>query len=435
MNIINVNESKEMDKENNNYNENNNEKLNIRSQMQNIIHVFDIIDKITSEMLTQQSIIIPDKLTKKQRNKVHTYVQLCGYYTSTIDTNDHTKKRIEILLHPIITKKIDDSTIDFFIKYSHIPFPCLEPKYLNYYIKLFDKFYESEYQWNIFDKEQNLFDIKKEASHVTSLIIDHITMNPIFKIFMNNVQSQKKYHKQITEKNKHNIYNVHNKEKKMMSVDIKSANFTMLCNSCPELFTTDDKKLLTWYEFVKQFTKSEFLSQSKYFRELTFGKMNNINTLSCLQEVFMDLIHNNIIKHYPSFQILMKNGDEIVYDITNSHDAFTNEFEDLCCIINKVDMTIMNFKTNIPTSSNLHINIFTIDQILDTDYYIKTYLYNNKWINAIEMPKGIKCIELKNIPKQFVAQIIKWYNKEEIIQADLAFIHEGFLAHFQYPCF
>lgn len=97
--------------------------------------------------------------------------------------------------------------------------------------------------------------------------------------------------KGIDTRQKYDIYNIANSGKIFLSIDIIQANFTILRDLCPSIFVKDSK-VLSWYKFVKNLTKSEFIAKSKYFRELVFGNTGFIGKSGTYQEIFIDTIHN-----------------------------------------------------------------------------------------------------------------------------------------------
>jgi hypothetical protein len=227
---------------------------------------------------------------------------------------------------------------------------------------------------------------------------------------------------------KKDVYNMSNINKCFLSVDMKSGNFTALRDTCPSIFIDplEDGRILNWYEFVKQFTKSEFLAKSKYFRELIFGMTGFIGKANILQEIYMDKIHNIIDEWSKSnldIELKMKAGDELVYEIKDT-ELFLSKLDSLKERIGKDDL------------NKLHFRLFKVNSVDEKPYFVKTFIYNTDWFDELGILKESSKltlkdkIEFKKVPKYFMPQVIKWYNKEQIQDEDLIFMHEGIMAKY-----
>ncbi len=192
------------------------------------------------------------------------------------------------------------------------------------------------------------------------------------------------------------IYITSNNKKSFISIDIKQANATMLKLNCPSIFMKEDSFLKTWEELVKQFTKSEFIVKSKHFREVLFGHSSIGKKLQALSELYMDKLHNLIITEFPHLHLEMKNADECIYSIDDV-DAFMLEKDKIFGIVDRIHM---------------HVRIFELNKINNTqDFYYKKFIYSTDWNDITEL-KIKDTVKLMNIPKYYIAQIIKWYIKE-----------------------
>ncbi len=405
------------------------------------------IYKRINEFITSNDtfIEIPEtELSTKQHSDVCEYLKSFGIHKTVSKEINDNKLIIYREQFQEFTKQITNRDIDFFAKYSKLPFPIHDPLYVDYYIELYDTLYGCKELWELFKKESKEFSLREEAG---------LTRKKIIESFEKNINYQQILKKKLNGpdfKIKGDVYNLHNKNKYFLSIDIRSANFTTLADACPELFINSEGNNLEWFDFVGLFTKSIFIARSKYFRELLFGHTEFVKRARVLQEIMMDHIHNKIISSFNDHSIIelkMKQGDELVYEI-----KCIETFSDLLCKINE----ILGFEI----CKKLHFRVFLLNEIEKTGYFIKTFCYNSDWENNVfidpsnlliekikshdtkssdiitDFTKSLdKRIEFKKVPLWFMPQIIKWYKKEKIQKNDTLFVHDGFLSQFLVPLF
>ena len=276
--------------------------------------------------------------------------------------------------------------------------------------------------WDLFDQESEHMSLHTEAMDVSKKIRDTFVQNVEY------VKMLASPFKGVDMKLNKDIYGIHNICKFFLSLDIKTANFTMLRKVCPSLFTTSQGELITWYQFVKQFTTSNFIYHSKYFRELVFGMTGFISKSTTLQEILMDMVHKNVLKWSMatgiSLNLKMKCGDEIVYELSDHEN-----------VIRSIDL--LKDLIGQDVCQDLHIQIFRVDQIEPKLFFMKTFVYNSDW--NIDVNQGAHShksqIEFKKVPKFFMPQVIKWYQKLPIQYEDLIFMHEGIDAQYKATIF
>lgn len=376
--------------------------------------IYELINTYISNN-SENDYIIPYELTSVQRAEIHEYVRNKGLYTQSIIIPGSGYKKIRIIKSLAIKKEsYIQEDIDFFVEYTNIPFPCTLPEYLPYYVDLFDPLYNTKYLWNLFLEEFNTNLRRKSVE----------TMVKLRKF----LEDSKEYNDAINNKVENSVkiimrkdvYNLENVGKYFLSIDIKSANFTVLKHICPLLFTTDNP---SWYDFIKQFSDSEFIARSKFFRELFFGLSGFVHKARCYQEQFMDKIYNLINCYCDEEKMIlkMKAGDEIVYEVS---DKFNND--NIKKIMDLIGSDICK---------DLHFRVFRVDQIHNKKYFLKTFIFNTDVDTDTDTYSLKSKIEFKNVPKNLVAQTIKWYMKQPITKPDLMFIHDGMVARYTKPFF
>lgn len=373
------------------------------------------------------SLTIPFDLTNRQRAEVHEYAKQNDLTSRSVALKGSNNKMI-IIQRPDTQKQIQrfsvtPELVGLFAQYMRVPFPCNSLEYYEYYLKLFDQFYNTIASWDLFIKESNEFSISQQVMSTSKKIEEVFLANDEYQKLMTSKMSG------VSTKMSKDVYTINNIGMYFMSIDIRSANFTVLRDACPSIFAKEGSdELLSWPEFVKKFTPSEFLSKSKYFRELVFGLTSFIKRAGTLQEIFMDKIHpmtqNWASMHEVGVDLRMKCGDELVYQLSD---------------YNKMVSLVDSLKEYLGESNmqRLHIRIFRVDLIATKNYFIKTFVYNTDWIvpTSPSEEKRECMVEFKKVPKYFMPQIIKWYQKKEIVDEDLIFMHEGVVAKYMSTIF
>lgn len=375
------------------------------------------------------SLILPFELTNKERAYVHDYVntKLVGITSESVTLKCSSNKKIMLrrvkhnldLYLAIQGKTVmivpSSEEIDMFIHYSSCPIPCPFSEYLAHFIRVYDPLYDTIAKWNLFTTELQTLALKKEADTAMKQIKSHISNNIEYQNMM------KIPFKGPDGKMKKDVYRISKINKYFVSIDIKQGQVTVLREKCRSVFQNEHGEDLSWYQFVKQFTKSDFIAGSKYFREVCFGNIGFSGKANTLQEIYMDDVHKIVLEWGKENNIelipQMKAGDENVYELLVP-DAFV--------------LMIDSIKTKLgKRMSNLHIRIFKVEQIEQKNYFLKTFTYNTDWfdsngnLNPVSADSLKAKIEFKCVPKSFMPQVIKWYTNEKIVEEDLIFMDEG----------
>lgn len=143
--------------------------------------------------------------------------------------------------------------IDFFVKFTSIPIPSTNPEYIDYYLQVLSKYYDTN-MWNIFVDEIKNYGINRirhECGKVRALVLEEIKSNPEYVQFCKTTINIP-----IGLTTGNNVYQSNFASKWFVSIDVKAANFTFLKHNCPSINTT-------WTEFIGKYTNSQFVVQSK----------------------------------------------------------------------------------------------------------------------------------------------------------------------------
>lgn len=387
---------------------------------------------------------IPYELTNVQRMHIHSYIKLSELFSESIKIRGSKNKKIIVHRTPdsksmssAMTKSEapTPNDIKFFCRYMQIPLPTFELQYLDYFLDLYDGLYGTKQYWALFTAELGRIKHYKEVKEVMLKISTHIKENVEFKQLTQNMP------RSSTNIIKKNVYDVVNIGKYFLSVDLRSANFNIVKHHCPNLFVDSNGNSLSWYDFVKQYTESDVIAKSNFFREIVFGNTGANNKLHILWEAWMDDVNAMVMKsNYAqitdSLVLKMKCGDECVYEFGQIDQANMNE------VINYAMNLTNELQTNPSYHDKLHCRIFRLDRIGDdTIYFVKKYVFSNDWIKPCNMICNASeltlkdMIEFKTVPKIFIPQVIKWYMKMPIQKEDMLFTHEGRTAMFLEPLF
>jgi len=360
------------------------------------------IEKWSSELLDSTQRYQLYKLIDKYDNLTKKTINVAGVVGKKIVI-------IEKISHKNITSnEITKEQVEFFIKYSKLPIPINLPENLEYYINLIKPYYDTDI-FNYFIDDLNTIgygQIKADISKVKNEIINSLKSNSEYKIFISNDNLNPCYPNNFMDKK--SIYNLSNLEKNLISIDIRMANWT-----CYKKITKQELNI-NWVEFVSKFTKSKFISNSKYLREVIFGELNSKKLTKFIGEFLFDI--DNTINDIPYLQSnlekIMCSTDEIIYNIKDINNF---NYEDFVSLLSKSNQNL-----------NLiyRIEKFTLKQLCPYDYFIKEITNSN--IKNI----SIKQIQFKQIPKHFISQSIKFYQSEELNNLDKKFLFENIVCTF-----
>ena len=93
-----------------------------------------------------------------------------------------------------------------------------------------------------------------------------------------------------------NIYNANNNMDFFISIDLKKANFQALNKVDRNILLNSD----TYEDFIHKFTDSQYIANSKYFRQCIFGKMNPKRHIT-VEKYYTCQIYKRIIDNIPYF--------------------------------------------------------------------------------------------------------------------------------------
>ncbi len=208
-----------------------------------------------------------------------------------------------------------------FVSDYKLPIPITSNKELFfYYLDLFEDEYGTMTKYDtllslINDKfEGNANKFLNEYYNVRENIIQSMLNNPSFINF-----NEKMDMGQFAVKDKpnnvssNNVYNCDNIGKRFISIDLKKANFQALKSVDPNIVFNAS----TYEDFIGLFTDLDYIKDSKYTRQVIFGKCNpkrHITVEKYLINEIRKYIETHFVKQY-NLKLVSLSNDEIVYEI------------------------------------------------------------------------------------------------------------------------
>ncbi len=255
-------------------------------------------------------------------------------------------------------------------------------------------------------------------------IITSITNSEAYKDFISNEKFVKNIVPICSNKN---LYTNEQDGCLFISYDMKKANFQTLKYANPAIVCDAN----TYENFIGKFTDLDYIKQSKYTRQVIFGKLNPKRTINLekwiTNEVAKSIVSStngiiNIFAKEHSRDYIMAgkltlfsiNSDEIIFKWNGNE----KEFEK-CEILPSIVFEGIEYKGSKFKLYARNFKLAASSSIL-TVYEKEDYLNANRRI-------------LKGVPATYYPQVYKLLNGIEIVDSDLVFYYEHELARFLYP--
>lgn len=303
-----------------------------------------------------------------------------------------------------------------FVSDFQIPICIFDDPYFNYFIDLYQDYFESRTKWNNlaytihqrFNSNPNLF--LEEYAHVRDNIINDLLTKESYIKF--NSSELKEYDIPNNNYSSSNVYKETNDGKIFISIDLKKANYQAL----KHVGVVEED---SYYNFIDKYTNLQYIKESKYTRQVIFGKLNPKKQIKVekflINKVLNELINDNLAL---SNDVVSFCTDEIVLDASNMN------------IGEEMENNLHKFIHKIKTQFDINVDIEIYKLHLVT---FETYNGLKQTIYKKEFMTGIKEDELMTVPSFYFAQIYKLINKQKLREEDLLFYMENQLATFKYP--
>lgn len=301
-----------------------------------------------------------------------------------------------------------------FVSDLNLPIQVLQNPYFEDRLALCEKDYGAatayDDLWNVINERfgGNIDKFLEYYHQVRDDIITKVTNSEAYKEFI----SDNKFVKNFTPIcGNRNLYTNEQDGCMFISYDMKKANFQTLKYANPAIVYDTD----TYEKFIGKFTDLDYIKNSKYTRQVIFGKMNPKRTMNLekwiTNEFAKTLNDLACMKHCDLFSL---NADEIILKWNGTEEEFEKLDIVPSIIFEGVEYKGSKFK--------LHARQFklaTSSSIL-TVYEKEDYLNGHKRI-------------LKGVPATYFPQVYKLLNGMEIDDSDLVFYYEHELCKFLNP--
>lgn len=269
----------------------------------------------TFQKSEDKDMMLPEPINDpKKRGQVHELVASRGLYSST-------KKGKKGSRWVMISKEITETEsarsevgIAEFSKLASIPIPVTLPDHLDYYLDIFDTLYQAEEKFRLYELG---VDTHKGASRYRSYTLN--LMRKLVGIINESLTDSNAVVKKISDRlgemetvqpKRGSAYSEACRKETMVSIDIISANFTML----KHWDLVDFGGANNWKEWIGKHTDDEFLIGSKHFRQMVLGTSKAMHHVHRICTPYTASLAKSIEEWVPEenyFVVIY--GDEIVF--------------------------------------------------------------------------------------------------------------------------
>ena len=298
-------------------------------------------------------------------------------------------------------------TIRRFIKDFLLPIPIAEPKYLDYYLNLYDDLYHTKDKYELLINTLNKHGGNEQLYNYSVQIrtnAENIMKNrESYQLFISNTNDIFTGHKwKYSAMPRGQVYKEFNDGKQFFSIDLTKANYQALKWYSKYIANeNDDENNLimgthTFDEFISLFSEDEYFRKAKKFREILFGYINpkrqQIIQKYLVEKIVVFCINKGLFKME---DIRDYTSDEIVFELNDYNK--TGEYRN---IIN--DFAIEN-------DLDIHIDVYTLTRLNPYDFYVRELDDNT--------------VDFKGIESSLMAQCYKHYfGITGLVEEDLLFL-------------
>ena len=201
-----------------------------------------------------------------------------------------------------------------FVSEHRLPIPIINERMFWYHLETLDRDFDTIDKWN------SLVDnINEEYAgnpqifidgfyEVREKVIQWVKDNPAYQKFNNMDMNVYAVDKNKYKQRARNIYNEGNIGTRLISIDLRKANFQAMNYVDKEIMGNSD----TYEDFIFKHTDVPLITQSKYFRQVIFGQLNPSRVFT-VETYMVYQILDLITEYLPfKFEINSINADEIV---------------------------------------------------------------------------------------------------------------------------
>lgn len=307
-----------------------------------------------------------------------------------------------------------------FVSDNNLPIPVLtdEDKFF-YYIGLYEAMYGSETLWNElcseikdnFNGDCNSF--LEHFYQVRDKMITDILDNPKYEEFNSVDMKQYQVCDELRNIPKGNVYNCDNIGKYFLSIDLKKANFQAMKYFDKSLVQGAD----SYCDYVKHYTDSEYIINSKYTRQVVFGKCNASRQIT-IEKYLMSKFYEMFTYSEKVLKLVRFNNDELVFEIVAEEAKEENNF---------LFESISNCVENVSIECGVDVSC--------SIYKLSAFCLHSHKKNEDRKPFYIiydllNCdYTFKEVPQTYHTIVYKLINTLELTKDDYYFTYEGLDAY------
>lgn len=306
---------------------------------------------------------------------------------------------------------LSNDVIKRFCKDYSLPIQIYNPDFIDYYVELYDRIYDTKAKYKLFKDTINKFENENEflayGNKLTDSVVSYIKQtdgyNELCSCNMSEVYPVLKNIEGVNFVKTVNIYNPNNSGKHFISYDMCKANYQALY-----IFNSDIVANKPNYEaFISKFTDNEYFKNSKHIRQATFGMLNHERIAHMERYLMQKVLYFLFDIGYTSDDIITFTTDEIIVQ-----DSRPDKHSESTCT--NLSNLIKEYTSNL----DIKVDFFKLNYI-GHDTYVKEFTYKDpvfKGGSSVYMP-----------------QIYKHYFGMPLTDRDLCFLYEKQIAKFLNP--
>ena len=301
-----------------------------------------------------------------------------------------------------------------FVKDYNLPINIFDDNLFEYYIQLYDFFPYPRYKETI-EKIENEYDgcVEKWLEYCASVrdnAINGVMETEEYKKFNSMDLSQYNFTPICGERS---CYTEETNGKRFLSIDLRKANFQALKYAG----VVSD---VTYEQFIHRFGGDDYIANSKYLRQVIFGKMNPSRQIK-IEKYLMSKVYETIkdVTAKYDLTIFSMNSDELIFAIPEEFYNNCQEDENIRELINDIyNLVGKNIGVEIKVE---YIEVRRLPIVSANGTKIDAYERTNLFTSQKT---------LKKASTTFYPQIYKLWNEMLIEDYDMVFYFENQLATF-----
>lgn len=307
-----------------------------------------------------------------------------------------------------------------FVSDYNFPINLVNEEYFFYYLEVYEDDFKTltkwKKLWNMidekFDGDENKF--LDEYYQIRDKIITSLENSDAYKAF-NSMDMSGFTVTDRPDVTSNNVYNCENLGKYYLSIDLKKANFQALNYVNKDILLNNN----TYEEFIGKFTDLQYIKESKYTRNVIFGKLNPKRHIT-VEKYLINEIWKVYKENFPEdTKIVSMSNDEIVIESTIA-EAYSKYFLESCA--QRIEDTI---------KKELGLDV-------RAEYYkLNGYQLVSKTTGKERNPFFTKAnlvdytTKLISVPLPFYGMTYKLFNNIPLEKADYHFVYENVISYFE----